>query len=203
METTVQLYSCDGKQLEVDLQVLQESRLIMDVITATEDCTIFLPVLPDEILKVLEYCKYHAQSKQSINDAPAITEDEMKEWDAAFVQVDYDRTIKGLVNVPSIEIQFSVGSLEGSGIFFYGKFTTMNVYIALSVLALGLIQFHLANYLNIKPLIRLLSQRVIQELAGCQSNEELRMTFGIKNDFTPEQEEEIRNETGWTPCPMN
>ncbi|KAI8554029.1 hypothetical protein RHMOL_Rhmol05G0065500 [Rhododendron molle] len=48
-----------------------------------------------------------------------------------------------------------------------------------------------ANYLNIKSLLDSASQTVADMIKG-KSPEEIRKTFNIKNDFTPEEEEEVR-----------
>ncbi|PKA56012.1 SKP1-like protein 1B [Apostasia shenzhenica] len=53
-----------------------------------------------------------------------------------------------------------------------------------------------ANYLNIKGLLDLTCQTVADMIKG-KTPEEIRQTFNIKNDFTPEEEEEIRRENQW------
>ncbi len=53
-----------------------------------------------------------------------------------------------------------------------------------------------ANYLNNQPLMDLACQRVADMIKG-KTPEEIRKTFNIKNDFTPEEEEEIRRENAW------
>lgn len=53
-----------------------------------------------------------------------------------------------------------------------------------------------ANYLNIKSLLDLTCQTVAQMIKG-KTPEEIRKHFGIKNDFTPEEEEEVRRENQW------
>nr|ALA48969.1 S-phase kinase-associated protein 1 [Oryza minuta] len=53
-----------------------------------------------------------------------------------------------------------------------------------------------ANYLNIKELLDLTCQTVADMIKG-KTPEEIRKTFNIKNDFTPEEEEEIRRENQW------
>ena len=53
-----------------------------------------------------------------------------------------------------------------------------------------------ANYLNIKDLLEQLCQHVANMIKG-KSPDEIRTTFNIKNDFTPEEEEEIRKENMW------
>ncbi|KAH9618001.1 hypothetical protein KSS87_003572 [Heliosperma pusillum] len=53
-----------------------------------------------------------------------------------------------------------------------------------------------ANYLNIKDLLDLTCQTVADMIKG-KTPEEIRKTFNIINDFTPEEEEEIRKENQW------
>ncbi|KAH9555856.1 hypothetical protein CY35_08G138500 [Sphagnum magellanicum] len=53
-----------------------------------------------------------------------------------------------------------------------------------------------ANYLNIKNLLDLTCQTVADMIKG-KTPEEIRKTFNIKNDFTPEEEEEVRRENQW------
>ncbi|XP_022895983.1 SKP1-like protein 1A isoform X1 [Olea europaea var. sylvestris] len=53
-----------------------------------------------------------------------------------------------------------------------------------------------ANYLNIKSLLDLTCQTVADMIKG-KTPEEIRKTFDIKNDFTPEEEEEVRRENAW------
>lgn len=56
--------------------------------------------------------------------------------------------------------------------------------------------FQAANYLNIKNLLDLTCQTVADMIKG-KTPEEIRKTFNIKNDFTPEEEEEVRRENQW------
>ncbi|KAF3440168.1 hypothetical protein FNV43_RR18618 [Rhamnella rubrinervis] len=53
-----------------------------------------------------------------------------------------------------------------------------------------------ANYLNIKSLLDLTCQTVADMIKG-KTPEEIRKTFYIKNDFTPEEEDEVRRENQW------
>lgn len=53
-----------------------------------------------------------------------------------------------------------------------------------------------ANYLDIKPLLDLTCKAVADEIKG-KSPEEIRLRFNIKNDFTPEEEEEVKRENAW------
>ena len=59
--------------------------------------------------------------------------------------------------------------------------------------------FHLilaANYLNIKSLLDLTCKTVADMIKG-KTPEEIRAHFNIQNDFTPEEEEEVRRENAW------
>jgi S-phase kinase-associated protein 1 len=53
-----------------------------------------------------------------------------------------------------------------------------------------------ANYLNIKSLLDLTCLTVANMIKG-KTPEEIRKTFNIPNDFTPEEEEEVRRENQW------
>ncbi|KAK0605289.1 hypothetical protein LWI29_025062 [Acer saccharum] len=53
-----------------------------------------------------------------------------------------------------------------------------------------------ANYLNIKELLDLTCQTVADMIKG-KTPEEIRRTFNIANDFTTEEEEEVRRENQW------
>jgi len=53
-----------------------------------------------------------------------------------------------------------------------------------------------ANYLDIKPLLDLCCRAVSNMMRG-RTPEELRKTFNIKNDFTPEEEAQVRKENEW------
>lgn len=53
-----------------------------------------------------------------------------------------------------------------------------------------------ANYLNIKPLLDA-GCKVVAEMIRGRSPEEIRRTFNIVNDFTPEEEAAIKRENEW------
>ncbi|KAL5572084.1 hypothetical protein UlMin_021681 [Ulmus minor] len=52
------------------------------------------------------------------------------------------------------------------------------------------------NYLNIKSLLDLTCQTVADMIEG-KTLKEIRKTFNIKNDFTPEEEDVVRRENQW------
>ncbi|GMT35375.1 hypothetical protein PFISCL1PPCAC_26672, partial [Pristionchus fissidentatus] len=53
-----------------------------------------------------------------------------------------------------------------------------------------------ANYLDIKGLLDVTCKSVANMIKG-KSPEDIRRTFNIKNDFTKEEEEQIRKENAW------
>ena len=53
-----------------------------------------------------------------------------------------------------------------------------------------------ANFLDIKSLLDLTCKTVANMIKG-KTPEEIRKLFNIKNDFTPEEEEQIKKENAW------
>ncbi|KAJ2453798.1 hypothetical protein EV183_001995 [Coemansia sp. RSA 2336] len=53
-----------------------------------------------------------------------------------------------------------------------------------------------ANFLDIQPLMDLVGYTVANKMKG-KSVEEIRSTFNVKNDFTPEEEQAVRQNNSW------
>lgn len=53
-----------------------------------------------------------------------------------------------------------------------------------------------ANYLFINPLM-ILTCQTFADIIRLYSPEEVRTLFGIENDLTPQEEEEIKNDVQW------
>ncbi|KAJ7554107.1 hypothetical protein O6H91_06G125600 [Diphasiastrum complanatum] len=149
----VKLRSSDEEMFVVDESVAFESQTVKNMIEDTgTDSPIPLPNVSSKILaKVIEYCKYHVELQKAGEDKTAVSEEDVKAWDAEFVKVD--------------------------------QATLFDLILA-------------ANYLNIKSLLDLTCQTVADMIKG-KTPDEIRKTFNIKNDFTPEEEEEVRRENQW------
>jgi S-phase kinase-associated protein 1 len=53
-----------------------------------------------------------------------------------------------------------------------------------------------ANYLDIRSLLDVTCKTVANMIKG-KTPDEIRKTFNIKNDFTPNEEEQVRKENTW------
>merc|ERR1711920_154051 len=53
-----------------------------------------------------------------------------------------------------------------------------------------------ANFLNCQTLLDLTCKNVADQIRG-KTPEQIRNHFNIRNDFTPEEEEEVRKENAW------
>lgn len=53
-----------------------------------------------------------------------------------------------------------------------------------------------ANYLDIKDLLDMLCKTIAKQLVG-KTPQQIKDMFGIKVDFTPEEEEQVRRENDW------
>ncbi|KAL3821038.1 hypothetical protein ACJIZ3_006943 [Penstemon smallii] len=154
-ERLLVLKSSDGEAFEVEESVASESHTIKHMIDDDViDTGIPVSNVTSKILaKVLEYCKRHVEAAKRIvaDGDDKITDDDLKAFDAEFVNVD--------------------------------QCTLYDLILA-------------ANYLEIKGLLELTCQTVANMIKG-KKPEEIRKTFNIENDFTPEEEAEIRKENAW------
>ena len=123
--------------------------------------------------KVLEWCEHHRA------DPPASQDDDsdsrkkstdIDEWDQKFMQVDQ-------------EMLFEIILVRHPFLTFIKHEQTANYAQA-------------ANYLDIKALLDVGCKTVANMIKG-KSPDEIRKTFNIQNDFTPEEEEQIRRENEW------
>ena len=153
-QATICIQCPDGKFIIPGTLVCMSGTLknLIEDIGDIENEPIPLPNVKSETFaKVIEYCKFHLSSEESHDGKPVMPEEEVRQWDKHFVDVDQD--------------------------------TLFDLILA-------------ANYLDIKGLLDLTCQTVAQQIKG-KTPEEIRRQFNIKNDFTPEEEEEVRRENQW------
>eukprot|EP00054_Salpingoeca_dolichothecata_P009662 m.54416 g.54416 ORF g.54416 m.54416 type:complete len:71 (+) comp18514_c0_seq1:64-276(+) len=53
-----------------------------------------------------------------------------------------------------------------------------------------------ANFLDIKPLIDMTCKHIADQIRG-KSAEQIRTHFNMNNEFSPEEEEQVRRENEW------
>lgn len=123
-----------------------------DRVDTGSDAPIPVPNVSSNILaKVIEYCKYHVENEPGEGEGAKASEEDMKQWDNKFVEVEQS--------------------------------TLFELILA-------------ANYMDIKPLLDLTCATVASMIKG-KTPEEIRKTFNIVNDFTPEEEAQVREENKW------
>lgn len=130
--------------------------------------------------KVVEWCDHHR------NDPPSANEEEsdnrkkttdIDDWDQKFMQVDQEMLFEIILVCGRRPVLLICSSVCCSRP--HADPTSQA-----------------ANYLDIKPLLDVGCKTVANMIKG-KSPEEIRKTFNITNDFTPEEEEQIRRENEW------
>ncbi|KAH9607404.1 hypothetical protein KSS87_017528 [Heliosperma pusillum] len=165
----INLKSSDGETFEVEEIVAMESQTIKHMVE--DDCAdnvIPLPNVTSTILaKVIEYCKKHVDSSSSSSNSADTTTASATATATVTATAGVDEDLKNW-DAEFVKVDQS---------------TLFDLILA-------------ANYLNIKSLLDLTCQTVADMIKG-KTPEEIRKTFNIKNDFTPEEEEEVRRENQW------
>ncbi|KAH7434252.1 hypothetical protein KP509_06G007500 [Ceratopteris richardii] len=90
-ELKVKLKSADDELFEVEEIVAFESQTIKDMVedTGTDSVIPLLNVSSKILSKIIEYCRYHAlEVPKNGDDKPALSEEDVKHWDAEFLKVD-------------------------------------------------------------------------------------------------------------------
>ena len=150
--------TCEGERLEVDIEVVEKSTILKNMIEDTgKEGEIPIPNIRIDILKkVLEYCEHYKSSQAKEIPKPLTHKDLLEAgvdaWDVDFIDVE-----------------------------------NMDDLIDLIVAS---------NFLDIEGLLNLGCAKVASLIKG-KSVEEIRDLFGIENDFTPEEEAQIREENKW------
>jgi len=188
----ITLVSSDGDTFEIDEAVALESQTIKYLIedNCADDTGIPIPNVTSEILAlVIEFCKKHVEA-------------------AAFAEEEKPWKTDGLVyrkKVPSTEEKKSgedvpkAAAAQTSAEKEVSKEDELEKWDAEFLKVDNLTLFELvraANYLDIKSLLELTCKTVAGIIHG-KTSEQIRRAFNIANDFSPEDEEEIRKENQW------
>jgi S-phase kinase-associated protein 1 len=123
--------------------------------------------------KVIEWCEHHKDDPPAANDDDNDSRKkstDIDEWDQKFMQVDQEMLFEIIL------VRHLPHSLTRASAL--------------------LITSQAANYLDIKALLDVGCKTVANMIKG-KSPDEIRKTFNIQNDFTPEEEEQIRRENEW------
>ncbi|KAK3429793.1 hypothetical protein EUGRSUZ_E01287 [Eucalyptus grandis] len=167
------LQSSGGESFAVEKAVARQSRTIAQMIEMDVPADgIPLPNVTGKILsKVIDYCKMHVVDTDRDS---SVAGDDFKAWDAEFVKVDL-ATLFDLMLYHFLEL-ISVAFLSDNDFMTWGS---------------CFVNAEAANYLNIKGLLDLTCQTVADMTKG-KTPEGIAKTFGIKKDFMPKEEEDIR-----------
>lgn len=142
--------------------------------------------------KVIEWCEQHKK------DPPASADDDsdsrkkstdIDEWDQKFMQVDQEMLFE-IILVSLVIRSASPRACAGSGCSATHIRTLLHTDLRLFP------PTQAANYLDIKALLDVGCKTVANMIKG-KSPDEIRKTFNIQNDFTPEEEDQIRRENEW------
>ena len=170
----VTLVSSDAHEFQVEEEVATMSKTIESLIAdvGTKE-TIPLPNVSGKILaKVLEFMKFHVTSEK-----------ERKKIEKEREKIEKsEEKIQESITAAIARVETSMRSFDEEFIK-VDQSTQFDLLLA-------------ANYLNIKSLLNLLCDVVAAKIRG-KSPEEIRTIFNIKNDFTPEEEAEVRRENQW------
>ena len=177
----VTLISSDHERFEVPEAAATMSQTIRHMIE--DGCTdggIPIPnVTARTLAKVLEYCNHHATAAAAAAAAAAASSESSAGAAAA-----------AAAGSEFAGSSSNAGKDDGADLASFDKAFVEVDKDTLYDLLLA------ANYLNVKPLLDLCCQKVADMIRG-KTAEQIRQEFGIKNDFSPEEEEEIRKENQW------
>jgi len=169
--------SKDGKEIELALGVAKMSEFIAgmlkvfeDAPDAASDAPIDLDISGEILEKIAAYLKWHHANPKAL-DLPDEDFDEEEEDNTGMD----DGAFKYRRTDDIIEWDKQFIAVENPVLF--------EMLLA-------------ANYLNIRILLDLILKAIANQIKG-KTTEEIRVHFGIKNDFTPEEEKQIALENSW------
>lgn len=177
--TVVTLISQDDQEITVSKDAIMLSVTIKNMVEDLGDVDAPIPIanIDMDILKhVVEFCEYKHK-----NPDPKLK----------FVPTENDESDKA--ELEKLEEDERFKPLKGWDLEFINRFAPKSEVGKESDLTKIVIA---ANYLDIKSLLDIACKRFASYIKG-KTTEEIREIFGIINDFTPEEEEQIRKENAW------
>lgn len=170
-DETITMVSSDNVQYKSTVSAMKMSETIKQLIEdAGIDNPIPLPnVAAEELEKVITFCQHHYTDPVSVTS----------------VDNDNNNNNKNQSSDPNEDCLHADDICEWDVEFI--KFTDINEVFRM-ILA--------SNYLDIKALLDLSCKTVANQIKG-KTPEEIRVTFDIQDDFTPEEEERVRKENEW------
>jgi S-phase kinase-associated protein 1 len=154
--------------------------LIEDVGT---DMVIPLPNVDGPTLeKILTWCKHHYEAKKAASAPPVEAEVEVDEGASAEKKI---RTNEGDA-VPVEKKDDEEKKEDTFDATFLAAFDQMAIFSIINA----------SNYMDIPELMISACKSIAAQIRG-KKPEEIRKIFNITNDFTPEEEERVRNENIW------
>ncbi|MQM12250.1 hypothetical protein Taro_045166 [Colocasia esculenta] len=187
------LRSFDGEEFKVEESVARLSetvKLLMEDGCADDD-HIPLPNITGEALaKVLEYCKKHA----AVGEESAVKKGETAaEKDAAVGESGEEKGKTVAEKDAAVGEESAAKKGETAAEKDLKEWDEGYIDVDMDILHSIIMTAH---YLEVKGLMDLAMRRIVNLIKG-KTPEQIRQTFGIRNDFSPEEEEEIQKQNQW------
>ncbi|KAJ4752266.1 SKP1-like protein 1B [Rhynchospora pubera] len=199
----ITLTTSDGEEFMVEDKVARECVTIRNMME--DDCVITNFPLPNvtskTLSKVIEYCQKHVAEAEKIAALPVPeTEEEGSSSAPASPKASKKDSGEGSSSAPDEAITDETSEEESPSAKAAAKLKKDledwdKAFINIDNDTL----FYLilaANYLDVAGLFDLACRAVADQIKG-RHPEKIRRTFNIENDFSPEEEEEIRKECSW------
>ncbi|KAL6603115.1 hypothetical protein ACP70R_043476 [Stipagrostis hirtigluma subsp. patula] len=165
----ITLISSDNARFEVDEAAASLSPTVRDMIAGGAGAGgVTLPGVDSRFLaKVIEYCNKHAPAPATATSC----------GDEAAGAVDFSPILAAEAAQKKELAAFDEEFINVDSNTLYGLIMA-------------------ASYLGVEGIVELASQKIADMMKG-KTVEGIRQTFGIQNDYTPEEEEEMRKEAAW------
>ncbi|KAJ2657325.1 hypothetical protein IWW48_004569 [Coemansia sp. RSA 1200] len=169
----IKLVSAEGAILEVEHEVIEQSGTIRNILgdVGVTDEPIPLPTISGSVLTlVINYCRHHKDDLSRRQPRETVGGTAGSEDDNDSTEASIQRAISQMDDFDHDFVRVDQGTL-------------FDLILA-------------ANFLDIPPLVDLVGYTVANMIKG-KSVDEIRRTFDVKNDFTPDEEESVRAANAW------